>query len=257
VQSSETELPGAAMERHSDYLLTLLKDASYYPDGITLLRVGKNPGLLSSKSGPVYEAAQQALQAKYLEIVKQEGKADAVRLTALGETYLREHQDPRKSLEELLHQLRLSEQGMPRWLADIEAQLAAFRLRCQTFLEQQGQTLHQLIARAEAALRRLEGGPLSESAAALVPWQVEALNILKRQAASGHQESPLPWLFNALQQADFSHLTIPDFHAGLQVLQDRGSISLLPPPASLPTLAEPEYALVCDGIIYYSARIPG
>lgn len=241
-------------DRQLDQLLSLLKEASYYPDGITLVRVGKNPGLLPSKSGFMYEAAQHALQTGYLDLIKQEGKADAVRLTERGETYMREHQDPRKSLEELLYQLRLSEQNFPRWLADVEAQMAAFRLRTQSFLEQQGQELHRLIGRAEAALRRLGASPAPSAMPPLEPWQIETLHLLQQRARSGQSETPFPLLFATLHKAGFAHLTIPDFHAGLQLLQDQGSIKLLKLSTTLDKLAEPEYALASDGIIYYSAQ---
>jgi hypothetical protein len=242
------------MERQAEQLLTLLKEASYYPDGMTFLRVGKNPGLIPSKTGPLFESAQQALQAGYLELIKQEGKADAVRLTARGEVYLREHQDPRKSLEELLYQLRTSEQNFPRWLADIESQMAAFRLRTQAFLEQQGEGLHKLIARAEAALRRIEAGQVPATLPALEAWQIETLHVLHRRGRSNQAQTPFPWLFSHLQQVGFNHLTIPDFHAGLQLLQDQGSIKLIKLSTTLDQLAEPEYALASDGVIYYSAQ---
>lgn len=240
------------MDRQADLLLTLLKDASWYPDGITLYRVGKNPGLLSSKTGPLQSVAQEALQSGYLELVKQEGKADAARLTPRGEAYLREHADPRNALEELLTQLRSTQQGMPRWVAEIEAQFAAFRMRMQTFLDQHGQALVKLIHRAEAALRRLETSPGSQPVLeSLEPWQVELLMILDRQGASSGS-TPLPRLFSQLHQAGFQEVTIPDFHNGLLLLRDRGSLKLHQPAQGLDSLSEPEYALVDEGLIYYA-----
>ena len=120
-------------------ILTALKDAGQYPDGVALFRIGKTPGLFASKTGHALEAAQEALRAGYLELVKSEGKGEVVRLTSRGELYLREHLDPKTSLEELLVQLRTVQGTMPRWLAEVDTHLAAFRLRMQSQLDAQGQ----------------------------------------------------------------------------------------------------------------------
>jgi hypothetical protein len=236
--------------KNQNLLLNALKDAGQYPDGIPLYRVGKNPGLFASKAGLAQEAAQAALQAGYLESIKHEGKAEAVRLTPRGELYLREHLDPKTTVEELLVQLRTSQGTMPRWLSEIDTQLSAFRLRMQSHLEQQGQALTRLITRAESALRRLEAGGTVGSPS-LEPWQVEVLQVLGRQRS----KAPLPALFAGVQGGGFTELTIPEFHSGLLLLRDRGNITLAPQDPDEEALIEAEYALVDDGCIYIAAAL--
>jgi hypothetical protein len=232
---------------HQQILLSALKEAGQHPDGIALYRVGKNPGLFTSKSGTAQEAAQEALRAGYLELVKSEGKGEVVRLTSKGDLYLREHLDPKSTLEELLVQLRTVQDSMPRWLAELDTHLAAFRLRMQSQLDAQGQALTRLITRAEAALRRLEAGGTAPSKS-LEPWQVEVLQNL------GDQRRSLSELFASVQCNGFGELTIPEFHMGLLVLRDRGSVQLVEQGDNEEALAEPEYALVDEGCIYVAAR---
>jgi hypothetical protein len=127
--------------------------------------------------------------------------------------------------------------------------LAAFRLRMQTFLEHQGQELTRLTRRAEAALRRLETGGVV-AARSLEPWQVEVLQTLERQGGP----VAFPALFRRLQENSFD-LTVPDFHHGLLLLRDRGSLMLGEQAVGEELLAEPEYALVDEGCIYVSAML--
>jgi len=231
-------------------MLAALKDAGQHPDGVALYRVGKNPGLFASKTGIAHEAAQAAMQAGYLTPVKVEGKAETVRLTSRGEAFLREHLDPKASVEELLAHLRATQHSLPRWLAEVDAQLAAFRLRMQTSLEQQGKALTRLIGRAEAALQRLEHGVQTTKGKALEPWQVESLQLL--EGAQG--VTPLARLFSELQRNGFGELTIPIFHTGLLLLRDRGNLQLVAMTEDDGPLSEPEFALVDEGQIYLSAR---
>lgn len=234
------------MERHIEQIAAACREAGQHPEGIALYKVGKNPGLFTSKTGPVGEAATQALQSGYLELLRTESKAETVRLTARGEAFLREHLDPKATLEELLVQLRAHQQTMPRWLAEIEAQFAAFRLRSLNFLEQQGAAITNLLQRAESALRRLERGGLSAITEALEPWQVEALVTLDQ----GQKALPLADLFHALEKAGFTQLTIPDYHHGILILRDRGAIKLIAEGTSDGPLLEPEFALIDEGRIY-------
>lgn len=234
------------MERHIEQIAAACREAGQHPEGIALYKVGKNPGLFTSKTGPVGEAATQALQSGYLELLRTESKAETVRLTARGEAFLREHLDPKATLEELLVQLRAHQQTMPRWLAEIESQFAAFRLRSIHFLEQQGSAITKLLARAESALRRLETGNLSAMTSALDPWQVEALVKLDQ----GPSTLSLADLFHSLEQAGFTQLTVPDFHHGVLILRDRGAIKLLQEGLNDAPMLEPEYALIDEGRIY-------
>jgi len=236
------------MERHIEQIATACKEAGQHPEGIALYKVGKNPGLFTSKTGSAGEAATLALESGYLELLRTENKADTVRLTPRGQAFLREHLDPKATLEELLLQLKNHQQTMPRWIAEIDAQFAAFRLRSLNFLEQQGQAITKLLDRAESALRRLEGGGLAAITEALEPWQVEVLVTLDQKQTS----LPLADIFHALEKAGFTQLTIPDFQHGLLILRDRGAIKLIVENPNDGPMLEPEYALIDEGRIYVS-----
>jgi hypothetical protein len=234
------------MERHIEQIATACKEAGQHPEGIALYKVGKNPGLFTSKTGPAGEAATQALESGYLELLRTDSKAETVRLTPRGEAFLREHLDPKATLEELLLQLKNHQQTMPRWIAEIDAQFAAFRLRSLNFLEHQGQAITRLLDRAESALRRLEGGGLAALTEALEPWQVEVLVTLDQKQTS----LPLADIFHALEKAGFTQLTIPDFQHGLLILRDRDAIKLIAENPNDGPMLEPEYALIDEGRIY-------
>ena len=83
------------MERHIEQIVTACKEAGQHPEGIALYKVGKNPGLFTSKTGPSGEAATQALESGYLELLRTDNKAETVRLTPRGEAFLKEHLDPK------------------------------------------------------------------------------------------------------------------------------------------------------------------
>jgi hypothetical protein len=230
-----------------ELVITACKEAAQHPEGIALYKVGKNPGLFTTKTGPAGEAAQYALSSGYLELLRTENKAETVRLTPRGEAFLNEHLDPKPVLEELLTQLQHHQQTMPRWLAEIDAQFAAFRLRSLNYLEQQGTTLTKLIERTEAALRRINrtAEPL-----ALEPWQVETLVYLDTK----QPEQNLAELFHHLEKVGFRDLTIPDFQHGILLLRDRGAIQLIAQSESIDHLQEPEYALIDEGSIYIGVK---
>lgn len=235
------------MEPATELIVTACKEAGQHPEGIALFKVGKNPGLFTARTGPAGEAAQYSLQAGYLELLRSEGKAEMVRLTPRGEAFLKEHLDPKPVLEELLVQLQQHQQTMPRWLAEIDAQFAAFRLRSLNFLEQQGAALTKLIERTETALRRIHQTPERES---LEPWQVEVLVCLDTR----QPEFNLAELFHILEKAGFRDLTIPDYHHGILLLRDRGNIHLITESSKAEPLAEPEYVLIDEGNIYVGIK---
>ncbi|MFO0812671.1 MAG: hypothetical protein U0796_05605 [Gemmatales bacterium] len=234
------------MEISTELLIAGCKEAAQHPEGIALYKVGKNPGLFTAKTGIPGDTAQYALQSGYLELLRTEGKAETVRLTERGAAFLREHLDPKPTLEELLTQLRTHQGTMPRWLAEIDAQFAAFRLRSLNFLEQQGAELNKLIERTEAALRRLQAGQLPALNATLEPWQVEALVAV---------DAATPWMglaeiYHHLEQRGFRSLTIPDYQHGILLLRDRGAVKLIPESDMPGPMLEPEYALIDEGKIY-------
>lgn len=241
------------MERQKEQLVAACKEAGQHPEGIALYKVGKNPGLFTAKTGPAGEMAQFALQAGYLELLRNDNKAETVRLTQRGEAFLREHLDPKATLEELLEQLRTHQQTMPRWIAEIDAQFAAFRLRSLNFLEQQGAALTKLIERSESVLRRLESGKLAAVVNALEPWQVEVLVQLDKHSGSwGLAEA-----FHHLEGAGFSQLTVPDYQHGLLILRDRGAVQLVTDSTTSEPMLEPEFALIDEGRLYVALQRTG
>jgi hypothetical protein len=225
-----------------ELVIAACKEAGQHPEGIALYKVGKNPGLFTSKTGPGGEAAQYALSAGYLELLRTDSKAEQVRLTPRGEAYLKEHLDPKPVLKELLTQLQHHQQTMPRWLAEIDSQFAAFRLRSLNHLEQQGQTLAKLIERVEAALRRVQHSPHQGT---LEPWQVETLVLLENE-----HKLNLSDLFHRLEKSGFRDMTIADYHHGVLLLRDRDALDLIAESNNDGPMLEPEYALIDEGKIH-------
>ncbi|HMO34417.1 MAG TPA: hypothetical protein PKA06_00100 [Gemmatales bacterium] len=230
-----------------EQLITACREAGQHPEGIALYKVGKTPGLFSSRSGSAGEAAQTALAAGYLELLHTDAKVEIVRLTPRGETFLREHLDPKPVLEELLQQLQTQQQAMPRWLAEIDAQLASFRMRSLHFLEEQGRQLARLTARVESALKRLQQSGKTQL---LEPWQVQILMLLDTHEG----DYLLSEVYHQLEKSGIQDLTIPEFQHGLLLLRDRGNIELVQENKNTGPLEEPEFAVIDEGRIFVAIR---
>ena len=101
--------------------------------------------------------------------------------------------------------------------------------------------------RVEAALRRAEASApaVGPGTAGVVPWAVAALEYLDQRRG----DCPLPELFAAVRDR-FTGLTLPEFHDGLRRLHDTRAVRL----AATDDVPEPEYALVVEGVLVYSAR---
>ncbi len=236
-------------------LIAALKEAMSRQDEAPLYKFGKQPGLFASRTGECAEAAQQALHDGLLESVRSEskGKTDTewVRITPRGVQYVYQHESPKEVLEELLRDLRPNRDGMPLWLEELRAQLAALTNRFTELVERQSRHLDQLARRGEEALRRLTAGT---TGALVEPWQLDALDYLDRRRTAGMPgDCQLPELYGAIRERH-GGLTITKFHEGLSQLRDRGTVMLLPFEGHLSDLAEPEYALLEGAAMYYGVK---
>jgi hypothetical protein len=154
-------------------------------------------------------------------------------------------------LRELKDVLAASRAGVPAWMAEAKAEVAALSERFESRAAALLSHLNDLAVRVEAALRRAEtnGPAIAEPVGRVVPWAVEALEYLDRRSASGAAgDCPLPELFHAVR-AKFPQLTLPSFHDGLRRLHDVRAVRLTPGGE----MSEPEYAVVVDGQLMYAA----
>jgi hypothetical protein len=243
------------MDKTTDTLIAALKEALTRPEEQPLFKIGKQAGLFAGRTGANEEAAQAALRDGLLEVVRTETKGKAstewVRITPRGVQFGYQHESPKAVLEELVSILKTNQEGLPRWSEELRAQLHGLTHRYEQLLERQRHYLESLGQRAEEALRRLGVGPGQPT---LAPWQLDAIDYLdRRRAAGGHSECTLPELFNALRPAH-ADLSIADFHGGLGILRDRGTVALLPHGGHLSDLAEPEYALLEGAAVYYGVK---
>ena len=256
--SSEAHAPGGFVSlndpRRAAYLLDALKAALHAAGEHRLFQAGKLPGLFPSRAGVAAEAALQARRDGLLETVRTEAKGKLITewvcATPKAVGFVHEHDSPRSILRELKGVLHASRTGVPAFMADARAELAAlaanFEQRAAAILAH----LDDLAKRCEAALRRAEtSGPVvTESVGRVVPWAVEALEYLDRRSESGAAGAcPLPELFDALR-VRFPALELPAFHDGVRRLHDVRAVRLAPTGA----MPEPEYAVVVDGKLMYA-----
>lgn len=240
--------------RHAELLLDALKIALATPGEHRLFRAGKLAGLFPARSGLSAEASLLALQDGYLETVRTEAKGklvtEWVRATPKAVGFVHEHDSTRSILRELKDVLNATQTGVPAFLADARAELAAlsanFEARAATMLSR----LDDLAKRCEAALRRAElnTSAVAEPVARVVPWATAALEYLDQRTSTGlAADCPLPELFHALRDR-FPDLTLPAFHDGVKRLHDLRALRLKPG-----EMLEPEYAVVVDGRLMSTA----
>ena len=246
------------MDKVTTILVTALKQALTDPVEQRLYRSGKLSGLFAGRGGANGDAAAQALRDGLLEIVRTETKGKTVidwaRLTPRGVDFLHDHESPVQALHDLHEALRLTQEGVPAWFADLHAGLQTLGARLTEEVQKVMHRLDSLSQRVEDSLQRLEEAPrLSDSLAATVPWAAEALGYLdRRKAAQANGPCPLPELFASLIDRH-TDLSMTAFHDGLRRLRDAKTLKLLPFTAPPAEMNLPEYALLEGATFLYFA----
>lgn len=247
-------------DKVTETLVEALKQSLAEPGDQRLYRSGKLPGLFAARNGLSLEAATRAIQEGLLEVVRTDAKGKSetewVRVTPRGIEFLYEHDSPVKVLEEVRDLLRMTREGMPLWLLQMQQELKAANDKIAEEARAIHRRLDDLGGRIESALRRADLGriPLSDGALT-IPWAQEALAYLERRRDSGNGvPCSLPELFEALRPRH-GGLSLKAYLDGLRRLHDLRALQLLPftdPPEKIP---EPEYALA-DGpaLLYYVKR---
>jgi hypothetical protein len=247
-------------------LLDALRQVLADPVEHRLYRSGKLDGLFPGRTGVGGAAAAQALRDGLLELVRTETKGKTsiewVRPTPRGVDFLHEHESPLRALQELRNTLRLNQQAVPVWLAEIRSGLQALDDRLAADAGKWLERLDALARRVDETLRRLEQSvPLVPAEVAEDhPWAIDALNYLdRRRLAAGIPTDangapagcPLPELFTALLR-HHPDLSLHAFHEGLRRLHERRLLSLQPA-NGLADLPQPEYALLEGAVVFYYA----
>ncbi|AWM37979.1 hypothetical protein GobsT_39490 [Gemmata obscuriglobus] len=249
-----TAAPAASDPRRTELLLEALKTAIHTPGEHRLFQSGKLPGLFPSRAGLSNETALLALREGLLETVRTEAKGKLITewvcATPKAVGFVHDHDSPRSILRELKDVLLTTRTGVPQFMADARAELAAlsanFEEKAATMLAR----LDELAKRCEAALRRAEasGQVIAAPVGQLVPWALSALEYLDKRAESGvTPPCPLPELFHAVC-VKFPQLVLAEFHDGVKRLHDVRAIKLIPTAA----IPEPEYAVVVEGKLMYA-----
>src|SRR5947208_2088166 len=111
------------MDRRKLALLEALKTGSLEGGEVRLYRRGKLAGLFAQRTRLSAELANQAVKDGLLEVTRIEpvGKTNVewVRVTQKGLDFLLESESPARALAELRDVLALNQEGMPRWVAQM------------------------------------------------------------------------------------------------------------------------------------------
>jgi hypothetical protein len=238
---------------HLDALLEALKTAIATPGEHRLFRSGKLAGLFKARVGVQAEAALAAVREGWLEVARTETRGkivtEWVTATPKAVTFVHDHDSPKSVLRELKQVLDATRSGVPAWMEEAKAEVAALSTRFEERAAGILATLTDLAAKVEAALRRAEtdGPAVAEPVSRVVPWAVEALEYLDRRATTGaSSDCSLPELFHAVR-VKFPELTLPEFHDGLRRLHDVRAVRLAPSD----DMDQPEYAVVVGGQMVY------
>ncbi len=239
----------------SEILLEALKTALHRAGEHRLFRSGRLDGLFPSRAGPSAEAAGLALRQGLLEVVRTESRGKVVtewvRATPRAVAYVFDHDSPKSVLRELKLLLDATRSGVPQWMAEARAEVAALAASFEEQARALLVRLDDLSHRVEAALRRAEASTptVGEPVTRVVPWAVAALEYLDQRSDAGATgECPLPELFRAVR-ARFPELSLAAFHDGLRRLHDTRALRLVP----VAEMSEPEHAVVIDGKLVYAA----
>lgn len=246
--------PAAHDPRRADLLLEALKTAIHAPGEHRLFQAGKLAGLFPSRAGLANEAALQALRDGLLETVRTEAKGKLITewvcATPKAVGFVHDHDSVRSVLRELKDVLHATRTGVPEFMVEARAELAALSANFEQRASAMLSRLDDLAKRCEAALRRAESSAPAASAPVrgVVPWAVDALEYLDRRAESGAPGAcSLPELFSAVR-VKFPALELPAFHDGVKRLHDLRAVALAPTAA----IPEPEYAVVVEGKLMYA-----
>lgn len=238
----------------TELLLEALKLAIAEAGEHRLFRSGKLAGLFPSRAGTAAEAAVLAVRDGLLETVRTEARGkiitEWVKATPRAVSFVHEHDSPKSVLRELKDVLDATRAGVPGWMADARAEVAALSERFEARATAMLVRLDDLATRVEAALRRAEmaGPALTEPVSRVVPWAAAALEYLdQRTTTRATGDCPLPELFHAVR-ANFPDLTLTGFHGGVRRLRDLRAVRL----SSGNSLDQPEYAIVIDGQLLYA-----
>jgi hypothetical protein len=218
-------------------ILDALAQALAEPAGLPL-HAGKATPCLFGSTGPGRRAAQQCLDAGYLQMLRKEtrGKStlDICAITDRGVEYLLAHQSPRPVLEACLR--ALDQRGM-----DL-AEIILLTRRSQ-------QTLDALRPRLEKAIEA------SQQTDAPSQLRDEVLTYLhKWQHAHAHEDCPLAELLHHLE-VNQPRLTLGQFHDELRALHASGKIYLHAWTGPLHEIPEPEVALLMGHAVAFYASL--
>lgn len=245
------------MDKVQQAVLEALRRAAMETGEQRLYRSGKLPGLFMGRTAANAEATSLVLAEGLLELVRTETKGKTpvewVRITAKGQDHLARHDSPARALEELREVLRLTQEGLPAWVAQLQQQLQDLGQRLALEVQQVASRVDRLGQRVTDILQQMAPPPpLPDGTASAIPWAQQALDYLERRREEGHDAPcPLPELFEVLHQGR-AELTIKDYHAGLRRLHDRGAVRLLTFAGS-DELPQPEFALLDGTTVYYFA----
>ncbi len=251
----EQECTPEPMDKATTILLDALKRAISEPSEQRLFKSGKLTGLFEGRGRLVQECAQNAIDEGYLEVVHEESHEATtivwVRPTPKAAAFVHNQESAVESLEELREVLKLTQDGLPVWMEEIQSKLQFLSAELTSQIQAISHRINVLSERVDKAIERAEQKQpqIPEPLVKLVPWSRDALNYLDQRIQDGGSEAcSLPELFSALRQ-NHPKLTILQFHEGIRRLFDRNFVRLLPHegPDILP---EPEYAFL-DGIYTY------
>jgi hypothetical protein len=241
------------MDRQKFALLEALKAAALARGELRLYRRGKLSGLFAQRTRGNAEIANQAVQTGLIEVTRVEpiGKTsfEWVRVTQKGLDFLLESESPAHALAELRDALAVNEQGMPRWVADMNARIDALAQQLTAEVAQMRVRMEQVSQRAVEAIDRIEAAqhvPTPDG----VPWAQETLEYLDGRKNVGLGERcPIADLYVALKEKH-ADMTIKDYHAGLKRMHE-GKVLALLPSAGNGDAPGPEYALLDGPAVYY------
>jgi hypothetical protein len=240
------------MERQKFALLEALKAAALQGGEMRLYRRGKLPGLFGQRTRGNAEVANQTAKDGLLEVTRVEpiGKitVEWVRITQKGLDFLLESESPARALGELREALAVNQQGIPAWVAAMNARIDALSQQFTAEVVQMRARMEQVSQRVVEAIDRIEAAQARMPAA--VPWAQQALEYLDRRKQVGLGERcTLADLFAALKEKH-AGMTLKEFHAGLKRLHEGDVIALLPSSGN-GDAPGPEYALLDGAAVYY------